>query len=154
AIDEMLCELMDQIAPAAIILGRRNVGFVPERVQVVLGRQLLRHEAQLHERPDAVAEQAIVNLVNVGKVVDGIARGVFIVETHLVVENRVEADVLESSRSLHLAQVIPITLSQRENRSSRSEHLLPEVREWASRGLDINRNDFGCVALRKRGNGN
>ena len=55
-----------------VVLRRRDVGLVPEGVQRVgVGGQLLGHEAQLDEGPDVVGEQAVVDLVDVGEVVDG-----------------------------------------------------------------------------------
>ena len=47
-------------------------------------------------------EQTIVNLIHIGKVVEGLPVGIFVVDADLVIEDRVEADVLETGRLLHL----------------------------------------------------
>ena len=114
-------------------------------MQRLLRGQLLRHEAQFNERPHAIRQQAIVNLIHVRKVVNRIAVRILIVEPGFVVENSVEADVLEAGRLLHLAQVLAIGVAQAQNRASRPEHLLPEVWKWMARRGGIDFDGFcGC----------
>jgi hypothetical protein len=81
-------------------------------VQGVAGCQLAWHKAQFNERADAIREQAIIYLVNIREVVHWAPLAVFTVNPNLIVENRVEANVLESGDLLHLAQVVAIALAQ------------------------------------------
>src|SRR3954466_16001183 len=95
-------ELIDEFAPAFVIPRRRNQGVVPERMQ--RGRingKLARHEAELDERLYAGLQQAVVDLVKVGKVVDRLAVRIFAVDADVVIEDVVEANVLESGDALH-----------------------------------------------------
>ncbi len=66
-------------------------------MQRLLGSEPLRHEAEFHERMDAALHQSVVNLVDVGKIVDGSAVGVLAVDADFIVKNRVEANVVEPS---------------------------------------------------------
>ena len=117
-----------------------------------IGGHLLRHEAQLDVGADAIGQQAVVYLVDVAEVVAGVVddsaglsrrlgkvdgAAVGIVEADLIIEDAVEADRLEVRRLLHGAQVIAIALTQRQDGAAGAEGLLPEVREWRSRGLRI-----------------
>ena len=68
---------------------------IPERLQILLRRQLVRHEAELDERLHAVGEQPVVNLIDVGKVVDRLPVLVLVVNSDVVEQNAVKADVLE-----------------------------------------------------------
>ena len=92
-----------------------------------LGRQLPRHEAQLDKRTDAIRQQTVVDLVDVGKVVARPPRIVLVVEAHLVVEDGVEPHVLDARCRLDLSQIVPVTLAQRQDGASGPEHAFPEV---------------------------
>ena len=129
ALHEVLGELRDQVVPLRIILRRRDVGVVPERLQVRSRSQLVGHEAELNKRLHAQSEQAIVNLIDVGEVVDGPALLVLIVHTHIVIENAVEADVLEAGDLAHRPHVAAIRVAQAEYGTPGAEHLLPVMRE-------------------------
>src|SRR5581483_7728080 len=50
ALNQVFCELRDQVIPFRVILRRRDVRVVPEGLQVLAGGQLVRHEAELDER--------------------------------------------------------------------------------------------------------
>ena len=95
---------------------------------------LFGHEAQLDEGAHAGLQQTIVNLVHVGKIVDGFSGGVFVVNAYFVVEDCVEADVFEICGGFYFAQVIAIALAEGEDRAAGAEHLFPEVGEGLTRG--------------------
>ena len=50
-----------------------------------------------------ILEQAVVDLVDVGKIVNGLTACVFVVHADFVVEDRVKANVFEIGCGLHLA---------------------------------------------------
>ena len=52
---------------------------------------------------------------------------VLVVKPHLVVEDGVEADVLEAGGLLDRAQVAAVTLAQGEDGAAGAEHPLPEM---------------------------
>src|SRR5208282_6457710 len=58
--NEMFGELRDQLVPLGPVFRWRDVRPVPERVWHVLGRELLRHEAEFNERPHSIGQQTIV----------------------------------------------------------------------------------------------
>ena len=91
--------------------------------------QLLRHEADLDNRPHAVLQQTIVDLIDVREVVDRVAVLVFVVDADFVMQDGVKAHILEICYLLYRAQVVAIALAQRENGAPRTEHLFPEVWE-------------------------
>ncbi len=96
-IDKVLREMPDEVIPAVHALRRRDVLLVPEWMQCVrIERKLTRHEADFNEGPDAVFEQPIVNLVDVGKVVDGIAVLILVINADFIVEDSVEARHIEN----------------------------------------------------------
>ena len=68
---------------------------IPKRLNDLPGGQFLRHETQFDEGAHAVLQQAIVNVVHVRKIVNRVAAGVLVVETHFVMKDRVKPDVLE-----------------------------------------------------------
>ena len=92
----MLGELVNQIIPFAPIFRRRDVLLVPESVGGILGRQFLRHETQLDKGTHAVLQETVVDLVDVGEVVNRMALAVLVVNAHVIEENRVEADDIPS----------------------------------------------------------
>src|SRR5262249_30232319 len=111
--------------------------------------QLLRHETDLDHGPHAVCEQPVVNLVDVGKVVNRIAVLVFVIYSDFILQDGVKTDVSEIGDCLYGAKVIAIALAQRKNCASRAEHLLPEMREWSSRCASADRDRLGrnCLAI-------
>src|SRR3984957_8635771 len=78
-----------------------------------------------------ILQDAIVNLVDVGKIVGGVTAGDF------VMEDGVEANVFEIGCGLYLAQVASIAVAQTENGAARSEHLFPEMRKWMGGTIDV-----------------
>ena len=63
----------------------------------------------------AVFQKAIVDLIDVGKIVDGVSIVVLIIDTHFVVQDVVETNVLERCDFLHFPQVAAVSIAQREN---------------------------------------
>ncbi len=129
ALDEVLGKGGDEAVPLRVVLGRRDDLLVPEGVVVEARGKFLGHEADLDEGANAVGEQAVVDLVDVGEVVDGIALRVFVVDADVVVHDGVEADVLEVGDLLHSLHVVAIALAHGEDGAAGAEHLLPEVWE-------------------------
>ena len=80
ALDQMLRKGRNQRVPLRVVLGRRDDLLVPEGVVVEPRRQLLRHEADLDKGPHAIRQQAVINLVDVRQVVDGVSLRVFVVD--------------------------------------------------------------------------
>ena len=103
AVHQMLCELADEFGPLFVALGRGDVGLVPEILILRFGGQLFGHEAQFDEGPHTGLQQAVVDLVHVGEVVDRFTGGVFVIEADFVMENCVEADVFEIRGGFHFA---------------------------------------------------
>src|SRR5579864_8210456 len=114
-LDQVASELRDQIAPAIPVLGRGYDRRIPKSLDRLLRSQLFGHEAQLDKWANAVFEQAIVDLIDVGKVVDGMAGGILVVDADFIMEDRVEADVFKTSRLLHLPQILAITIPQTQD---------------------------------------
>ena len=110
----MLGERSDQSVPFRVVLRRRNNLLVPERVIIQLGRQRLGHEADLHKRPHAIGQQPVVDLIDVGPVVDRVALLVLAVDAVLIVEDRVKAHVLEAGDLLYAPQIVAVALTQGE----------------------------------------
>ena len=118
-----------------------------------VGGHRLRREAEFDEGADVLGEEAIVDLVDVGEVVDGsvvgglrleawvlgLAAGV--VEADLIVKDGVEADGLEVGRLLYGAEIVAVALTEGEDRAAGAEGLLPEVRERGGGGFCVN-DDF------------
>jgi hypothetical protein len=58
------------------------------------GSEFARHETKFDEGPYASPKQAIVNLVYVREVVDGMSSGVFIVHSEFVKKDAMKSDIL------------------------------------------------------------
>ena len=137
AIDEVVSEGGDEGVPALEGFGRGDVGLVPEGVQRVgIEGELLRHEGDLDDGADAFFEQAVVDLVDVSEVVDGVAMLVLGVDAVFVVENAVSAEVREAGDLLDGVEVFAECSAEHEVGAAGAEHLLPEVggRGWRGRG--------------------
>jgi len=109
--NEMPREFDDEPVPFAPIFGRRDVRFVPEWMGHIPGGEFFGHETQLHERPHAVGQQAVVNLVHIRKIINRLALVILIVNADFVVENGVEPDVIESGNRFDFAQVPPVIVA-------------------------------------------
>jgi len=172
SLDQVLSEGGNHRVPERVVAGGRDIGLVPERVQGGgIGGHLLRHKAEFDVGANVVLEQAVVDLVDVGEVVDGsILRcttslpcglgeidslAVGIVEADLVVEDGVETDGLEISGLLHGAQIFAIALAERENSAAGAEGLLPEVRKGSCGRPFIDNNELRrlrwCPMQRRQG---
>ncbi len=65
-------------------------------MQVIgVGREFFGHEADFDERAHAICEQAVVDLIDVGKVVDRVPVRIEIVDANLIVKDGVKTDVAE-----------------------------------------------------------
>ena len=95
-IDQMLRKLSNQRRPFGPVPGRRNNGLVPEGLLDFLRGKLSRHEAQLDKRANAVLQQSVIYLVDVGEIVNGAALTIFVIETDLIVKNGMEADIFKA----------------------------------------------------------
>ena len=148
AVDEMFGECFDHRAPLVPILRRRDILLVPEGVEGIgIGGQLFGHEAELDERADFVGEDAVVDLIDVGKIVDGVAAGVFVVEADFVLEDSVETDVVEIGDAFDFAEIVAIVVAQREDGASGAEHFFPEVGEGVRGGVGVDFDGFGDGVL-------
>ena len=138
AIDQVLSKGADERIPLRIIGGRRNNRLIPEGMVVQPRSQQLGHEAQLNERLDPIGQQAVIDLVNIVKVVDRVVLPVFGVNPYLIVENGVEADIAEICDLLYLAQIFPVALAHGEHSPAGTEHLLPEMGKRFGHGMGVN----------------
>ncbi len=125
AIDQMFREVINQRLPFRIILRRRRKGMIPERVRGQRCSQRARHEAHLDEGPHAVVQQSIINLIDVGPVVDRLSLRVFRINPHVVVEDRMKANVANVGGRFHGPKLAPVAFAERQNCAARTEHLFP-----------------------------
>ena len=72
------------------------MGLIPERLVVQFCGELLGHEAEFHERAHVILQQAVIDLIDVGKIVDRFSVGIFIVQTDFVVEDGMKPNVCET----------------------------------------------------------
>ena len=145
--DEMLGELADQIVPLGIVFRRRDDGAIPEGLVDVFGGELFGHEAQLDKRTHAIFQQAVVDLVDVREIVDGISGSVLVVDAEFVEENAVETDVLEIGDGFYGAEIVAIAFAHGEDGAARAEHLLPEVGKRSALGGGVDGVGFGGRGL-------
>src|SRR5579872_3592343 len=138
----MAREAGDQIVPLRIVLWRRNILLVPERVQHIARRKLFRHKAQLDEGAHTVSQQPVIDLIQIGKVVDRSSLLVFVVDTDLIVKNGVEADVFEIGDLPYVVKIVAIAFAQGEDGASGAEHFLPEMRKRVGRGRGVDDDDL------------
>src|SRR5438445_11361782 len=105
----MAGERFDELIPFRPVFWWSDVLLVPKRVQGVgIGSQLLGHEAEFDDGAHSVFKQAVVNLVDVGEVVDGLAGGVFAVDAYFIVKTGVEAYVFVVGDALGFAEVVAV----------------------------------------------
>ena len=138
ALDQVLRQRADHRVPFGIVLRRRDVRAVPECLQRGrVGGQFRRHEAEFDERLEAVLEQAVVDLVDVGEIVGNLPLRVALHQAHVVVEDAVEADVADAGGLVHGIQVLAVVVAQRQRRAAGAEHLFPEMREGRAPGAGV-----------------
>src|SRR5690349_9319562 len=107
----MLAKSLYEVIPLRPIFWRSYVGLVPKGMNGIRHCQFSRHEAQLNERFYAVREQAVINLVHIRKVIDGVLLAVFIVQANFVVKNGMKTDIHEVGDLFDLTQVLAIALT-------------------------------------------
>src|ERR1700722_1784145 len=151
AVDQMSGEGGNQRGPAVVILGRRNDWPVKETLAKIGGGQFGGHETELDKRTYVILEQSVVNLIDVGKIVDGLALGIFVVDPDFVIENGVESNVFEVGGRFHLAEIVLIAFAQAENGAAGAEHLFPKVREAMRRSVDVDLESFRRGGVLRRG---
>jgi hypothetical protein len=111
--DQVLGEMRHQSIPGFETFRRRDIRLVPEGVEGVwIEGQLLWHEAYFDHRTDTVLQQAIIDLIDIREIVDGISVLVLVVNTDLVVQDGVEADVFEIGDLLDGDEVVPVAIAQ------------------------------------------
>src|SRR5580704_4819505 len=141
----MLSEIANQLFPPAVIFGGRRERLVPERVRFERRRELARHEAQFDKRANAVRSQAVVNLIDVGPIVDWPALRVLVVDAYLVVENGMKTDILNAGGRFRGTKVTTVAIAQGQDGTAGTEHLFPKVRERLRRRLRLNRYFLGSL---------
>src|SRR6266853_497624 len=119
----------NEVVPFVPIFWRRNVRFIPERVQGRFHGELPGHEAQFYKWTNTIFQEAVVDLIDVRKIINGLSLRILVVQSDLIVENRMKSDISESRCILYLAEITAITVTQRQNRAPGSEHLLPVMRK-------------------------
>src|SRR5260370_33197988 len=130
ALDKVTREILDELFPLAPVLRRRDILLVPERMQRVrVGGKFLGHEAELDERTNMILQQAVVDLIDIGEVVDGAAVFVFVVEAGFIVEDGMEAVVFKAGDALGFTQVVAVALAKAKDGAPRPKHFSPEVGE-------------------------
>src|SRR5580704_16552174 len=122
---------------------------VPKLLRDLLRRELCGHETYLDKRTNAVLQQAVVDLIDVGKIVDGIARGIFVVQAYFVVENRMEADVVETGGLLHHAEIVAVAFAQRQDGAAGAKHALPIMGKGMAGRIDIDGEGFTLYCWRR-----
>src|SRR6266478_603634 len=136
--DKMPRKVLNELLPFVPVFRRRNVLFVPEGMERIrIGSELFGHEAELDEWADVILEQAVVDLIDIGEVVDGLAFPVLIVQANLVMEDGMEADVFKAGDAFGFAEVVAVAFAQRQDSAAGAKHFFPEVREWMRGGPGI-----------------
>ena len=116
--------------PLRISFGPGNIGSIPESENILrVLRHFLRHEAQFDERTNTQIQKTIVNLIDVGEVIDSVTLGVDRIKTDLVVKYSMKTHILEIGRDFDQSDVPSVTVAQCQDRTAGAEHLLPEMRK-------------------------
>src|SRR5438309_317027 len=103
----------------------RDIWLVPEWMQCVwIEGEFLRHKANFDDGSYAIFFEAVVDFIHIGEVVNRIAVFIFGVDAYLIVQNGMKANIAKIGHLLYGAQIITVTLSQRQNCAAGSEHLL------------------------------
>src|SRR5712692_9922981 len=137
--DKMPRKVLNELLPFVPVFRRRNVLFVPEGMERVrIGGKLFGHEAELDEWADVILEQAVVNLIYIRKVVNGLAIVVLIVQANFVMEDGVETNVFECGDAFRFAEVVAVAFAESDDAALRTKHSFPEMRERMGRSRSIN----------------
>src|SRR6185437_10826829 len=110
--------------------------------------QLLGHEADLNNRPYTLCTQALVDLVHIGEVVDRISMLILVVDAKLVMQDRVEAEVLHIRDCFYRSQVVLVRRAQNQRRATGPEHLFPEMGEGSCACTRVDRDLFTLLSRR------
>jgi len=88
-------------------------------------------KAQLHERPDVPAQQAVIDLVEIGEIVDRIAVRIFVVMPFSSSRIAMKATVLNGGGLPHGVQIPAISIAQRQVGRGPTQKLSPRSAERA-----------------------
>lgn len=75
-------------------------------------RQFLGHKADLNNWAHAILQQAIVDLVDIGKVVAWYAVFVLVIYPKLIMKNAVKTDIVEVGNLLERSKILAIALAE------------------------------------------
>jgi hypothetical protein len=81
-------------------------------------------------------------LIDVREIVDRLSIGVFIVQADFVVEDSVEADILEIGDPFDIAEIVAIVVAEREDRPPGAKHFFPEVGKRVGRRVSVDFDGF------------
>src|ERR1700693_5086530 len=110
AFDQVAREMGDEVVPFVPIFWRRNVWLVPERMKGRLRGKLPGHEAQFYKWTNMICQQAIIDLIDVRKIVDGLSFRILVVQADLIMENRMKSYIFEAGHFLDFAPITPIAV--------------------------------------------
>jgi len=74
--------------------------------------KLARHEAELHKRANVIFQQAIIDLIDVGKIIDCFSPGTLVVQADFIMEDGMKPDVGKPRCVLDFTQVVAIAFAQ------------------------------------------
>src|SRR3954447_16971564 len=89
--------------------------------------QLLGHEADLDHRTYSVLEKPVIDLIDIGEVVDRVPVLILVVDADFIVKDGVKSHIAKAGDLFDCAQIIAVTFAEREDSAARTEHLLPKV---------------------------
>src|SRR5262249_20272230 len=124
---EMFGQSGHQVIPLFPVLGRRHDRLVPEGLVDGLRRKLWRHETQFDKRTDTLLEQTVVDLIDIRKVVEGRSLSVLVVKTDFILQNAMEANILQPGSTSRIPKIAAIAITQAEDGAAGAEHGFPEV---------------------------
>ena len=89
-----------------------------------------------------ICQQAVINLIDVGKIVNGLSFRILIVQPDFIMENRMKSNIFEAGRVFDFAKVAAIAVAQRKDGAPGPEHFLPVMRKRVAGRLKIYLNFF------------
>jgi hypothetical protein len=72
-------------------------------MHILAQRQFLGHETNFNKGPHSVLQQAVVDLIDIGKVIDGMTLFVFVVNADFVMQDVMKAHITKLSDFLDFA---------------------------------------------------
>src|SRR5438874_10094322 len=135
----MLNQRFDQVAPLVIVFWRSNIALPPKNCSVPAGQRFW-HEPKFYKRPDANAHQKIVELINILPIVNRVGFPVLKVNTHIVVQQPVHADVTKTCLLFYITQLSLPVSTQTFIRSSCAHTLIEKFIQLAFDSRHVNGN--------------